>query len=152
MSFACVLPRGHLIFSMSSKKITLSFPLQLALFGIFILNLAIGILHLLGKLVAARFPLWVVIPFVTAVLSIFMSWQILQLINSNQVNYGFQLGGLWTISTSLIDFLLYILPSQETVTNTYAKLGDQLLIHYLVILAAPTVVGFVHFLRSKQQE
>lgn len=152
MSFACVLPRGHLIFTMSSTKIKLSFPVQLALFGIFILNLAIGILHLLGRLMPAGYPLWVLIPFVTAVLSIFMSWQILQLVDSNQVNYGFQLGGLWLVSTFLIDFLLYILPGQGTVTNTYAKLSDQLLIHYMVILAAPTVVGFVHLLRSKKQE
>ncbi|HKJ67932.1 MAG TPA: hypothetical protein VKA68_08240 [bacterium] len=137
---------------MSSKKIKLSFPVQLALFGIFILNLAIGILHLLARLVSPRFPLWIVIPCVTAGLSIFMSWQILQLVESNQMNYGFQLGGLWLVSTFIVDFFLYILPSRETVTDIYEKLGDQLLIHYSVILAAPTVVGFIHFLRSKQQE
>ncbi len=68
------------------------------------------------------------------------------------MNYGFQLGGLWLVSTFIVDFFLYILPSRETVTDIYAKLGDQLLIHYSVILAAPTVVGFIHFLRSKQQE
>lgn len=128
----------------------LSMSVQLALFGIIILNLAIGILHLMGRLVPGKFPVWVLIPVVGFALTVFMSWQILQLVGSNQVNFGFQLGGLWVITTAVLDFFLYILPRQESIFNTYAQLSNQLLIHYLVILLAPTTVGIIQYLRNNR--
>jgi len=136
---------------MSAKKIKLSMSVQLALFGIIILNLAIGILHLLGRLIPGKFPVWEIIPFVAFALTVFMSWQILQLVGSNQINFGFQLGGLWMVTSALLDFLLYILPRQEPVLNTYAQLSNKLLIHYLVILLAPTAIGIIQHVRSNRQ-
>jgi len=132
---------------MSDQKTTLSLPVQLALFGVFILNLAIGIVHLLAALVSEQFPLWTILPILTAILTIFMSWQILQLVDSHHVNFGFQLGGLWLVTTAVVDFFLYILPAQGSVTDRFAELANELLVHYLVILAAPTVIGIIQYVR-----
>jgi len=136
---------------MSAKKNQLSMAVQLALFGIIILNLAIGIVHLLGRLIPGTFPVWEILPYVSFALTVFMSWQILQLVGSSQINFGFQLGGLWVVISALVDFLLYILPHRGPVLNTYAELSNHLLINYLVIFLAPTAIGVIQRVRSNRE-
>jgi len=136
---------------MKSQDSSFSLPLQLGLMGVVIINMANGIVHLIRYLLWSQLAVWSTLAIIAGLLSGILSWQILQLIDHHRINYGFQLGGLWVIITFLLDFFIYILPQQGTVTDAYAELSNKLLVYYGVILVMPTLVGIVQTLRNQER-
>lgn len=134
---------------MASEKQEMSLTLILAIMGIVIINMTIGILHIIRLLIWEQMNVWGTLPIVIGALTLFMSWQILQLVNSHLINFGFQLGGLWAVTTFILDFFLYILPRPGSATDSLAQLSSYLLTHYGIILSIPTVIGIFHSIRRK---
>ncbi len=128
---------------MSRKTESLSVPVQLALLATVILNLAIGIIHVLGILIGSSFKVWQILPYVDTILLAVLSWQLLQLVDYRRINFGFQLGGLLTVATFILDFFLYIIPKSGTVTDTIAQLQHKLIIHYGVIFLTPLLIAIL---------
>ena len=124
----------------------------LTLMGVVIINLTIGIVHILNYLLISNASVWNFLPIVDAILIFFLSWQILQIVNTNHVNFGFQLGGLWAVATFIFDFFLYILPQPGSATDAIAAISSSLLIHYGVIILVPVLIGMYHLIRRKLKD
>jgi len=128
---------------MSNNSDSLSIPVQLALLAGVILNLAIGIVHVVGALVGEGFNVWQILPYLDAILLIILSWQLLQLVDYHRLNFSFQLGGMFVVGTFILDFFLYIIPKPGTITDTIAQLQHKLIIHYGVIFLTPMLVAIL---------
>lgn len=128
---------------MSNNSDSLSIPVQLALLAGVILNLAIGIVHVVGALVGEGFNVWQILPYLDAILLIILSWQLLQLVDYHRLNFSFQLGGMFAVGTFILDFFLYIIPKPGTITDTIAQLQHKLIIHYGVIFLTPMLVAIL---------
>ena len=127
-------------------------PVQLALLAAVILNIAIGIVHVLGFLIGDRFPVWSILPYVDGIFIVVLSWQLLQLVDYHRINFGFQLGGLLAVGTFILDLFLYIIPEPGTMTDVIARLHHKLLIHYGVIFFAPFLVAILRTLMLRLKE
>mgnify|MGYP006305407323 CR=1 FL=1 len=134
---------------MTEEKQEMSLTMVLTLMGVVIINLTIGIVHIVNYLFLSNASVWNILPIVDAVLIFFLSWQILQIVNTNHVNFGFQLGGLWAVATFILDFFLYILPQPGSATDAIAAISSSLFIHYGVIILIPVLIGMYHLIRRK---
>jgi|GEM_PF-1648797 len=150
-SFSCVLLRVHLHFRMDSVQIEPSVRLQLALLGVVILNMAIGVLHLVRFMFWPGLNLWGMLPIVTILITLFMSWMLLQLVDVNHINFGFQLGVLWMGATFLFDLGLYLFPKPGGILHTIKTMWRQLAVHYGVIVLTPMVVGIIYYFTAKRK-
>lgn len=119
--------------------------------GALIINMMNGVIHLFRALIWAQINIWLTLTILGVLVAAVLSWQILQLIDIQHINYGFQLGGLWVITTAILDFFLYILPREGSITSAYAQLSNTLLLYYSLILGIPTLVGIVHAIRAKER-
>ena len=133
---------------MNSAPLEPSTRLQLALLGVVILNMAIGIIHLIRGLFWTSMNVWALLPVVTGLITLFMSWQLLQLADHHLVNFGFQLGVLWAFATLLFDLGLYLIPRPGGLINTIGSMADRLIIHYGTIILVPTIVGAIYWVRE----
>ena len=130
----------------------MSLTMVLTLMGVVIINLTIGIVHILNYLLISNASVWNFLPIVDAILIFFLSWQILQIVTTNHVNFGFQLGGLWAVATFIFDFFLYILPQPGSATDAIAAISSSLLIHYGAIILIPVLIGMYHLIRRKLKD
>lgn len=137
---------------MAEEKQEMSLTLVLTLMGMIIINLTIGIVHIVNYLFLSNASVWNILPFVDAVLIFFLSWQILQIVNSHHINFGFQLGGLWAVATFILDFFLYILPQPGSSTDAIAAISTSLFIHYGIIIIIPSLIGVFHAIRRKLKD
>jgi len=134
-----------------AKSTELSAPLHLAILAFVILNLTFGIIHVFQLLVWKSLPVWKMLPYLCAVLTGLLSWQILLLIDNRLINFGFQLGGLWVLATFILDFFLYIVPEPGPVSATLARLSDQLLLYYGIMLFEPTLIGIIRAAQNQKR-
>lgn len=137
---------------MAKETTPLSVPGQLALLAAVILNIAIAIVHVLGFLIGEHFPVWTILPYLDGVITVVLSWQLFQLVDTHRINFGFQLGGLLVVGTFILDLFLYIIPKPGTVTDTIGQLHQKLLLHYGVIFFAPFLIAILRTLWIQLKE